>query len=100
MGVRVLPTPVRAPKGSSSCERIVRTARRECLDFMIPLSEGHLHYNHGRLHKSLGPGIPLPLDPLRDPSERSYGIPDDRRVRAQPVLGGLHHECSVEKLAA
>jgi len=28
MGVRVLRTPVRAPKGNSYCERIVRTARR------------------------------------------------------------------------
>jgi hypothetical protein len=32
----------RAPKGNSYCERLVRTVRRECLDFMIPLSEGHL----------------------------------------------------------
>jgi len=76
MGVRVLRTPVRAPKGNSYCERIVRTARRACLDFMIPFSAGHLrhtlvewaaHYNHGRPHRSLGPGIPLPLDPLPSP---------------------------------
>ena len=42
--------------------------RRECLDFMIPLGEKHLrrilaervtHYNRGRPHLSLGPGIPL-----------------------------------------
>ena len=40
---------------------------RECLDFMIPLGEKHLrrivaewvtHYNQGRPHLSLGPGIP------------------------------------------
>ena len=42
MGVRVLRTPVRAPKENSYCERIVRTARRECLDFMIPLGVRHL----------------------------------------------------------
>ena len=44
-----------------------RTVRRECLDFLIPLNEGHLrsllkewvtHYNRGRPHASLGPGIP------------------------------------------
>ena len=109
VGVRVLRTPVRAPKGNSLCERIVRTARRECLDFIIPFSEKHLkrtllervaHYNHGRPHKSLGPGIPVPLHPPPAPSEPRHQIPDDCRVRAKPVLGGLHHEYSLEKLAA
>jgi transposase InsO family protein len=109
MGVRVLPTPVRAPKGNSFCERIVRTARRECLDFIIPFSENHLkrtlpewvaHYNHGRPRKSLGPGIPVPLHPPPAPSERRHQIPEDCRVRAKPVLEGLHHEYSLEKLAA
>src|ERR1017187_5005275 len=41
-GVRVLKTPVRAPKANAFCERLVGTVRRECLDFLIPLSEGHL----------------------------------------------------------
>jgi hypothetical protein len=45
----------------------VGTIRRECLDFLIPLSESHLrvmlkqwvrHYNEGRPHMSLGPGLP------------------------------------------
>jgi transposase InsO family protein len=70
MGVRVLRTPVRSPKANCFCERLVRTVCRECLDFLIPLSENHLkhmlrewvaHYNHDRPHKSLGPGIPAPL---------------------------------------
>ena len=68
-GVRVLRTPVRAPKANAYCERLVGTIRRECLDFLIPLSEAHLrrilreyvrHYNRGRPHSSLGPGIPEP----------------------------------------
>jgi putative transposase len=68
-GVRVLRTPVRAPKANAYCERLVGTIRRECLDFLIPLSEVHLkrilreyvrHYNRGRPHSSLGPGIPEP----------------------------------------
>ena len=42
MGVRVLRTPVRSPKANGYCERVVRTARQECLDFLIPLSENHL----------------------------------------------------------
>jgi transposase InsO family protein len=58
LGVRVLRTPVRAPKANATCERLVGTVRRECLDFMIPLGERHLrqvlkswttHYNHASL---------------------------------------------------
>jgi transposase InsO family protein len=41
-GLRVLRTPVRAPKANAYCERLIGTVRRECLDFMIPLNEPHL----------------------------------------------------------
>ncbi len=41
-GFRVLRTPVRAPQANAYCERLVGTLRRECLDFLIPLSESHL----------------------------------------------------------
>ena len=90
MGVRVLRTAVRSPKANGYCERIVRTVRRECLDFLIPLSENHLkrtlvewvaHYNHGRPHRSLGPGIPLPLEPLPEPSPRRHHIPNNCGLR-------------------
>jgi putative transposase len=66
-GLRVLRTPVRAPKANAYCERLIGTMRRECLDFMIPMNERHLrktlrswmlHYNKGRPHSALGPGIP------------------------------------------
>ncbi len=49
------------------CERVIGTVRRECLDWLIPLSESHLrfilkswiaHYNGGPPHMSLGPGTP------------------------------------------
>ena len=36
-GIRVLKTPVRAPKANAFCERLIGTIRRECLDFLIPL---------------------------------------------------------------
>jgi transposase InsO family protein len=54
MGLRVLRTPVRAPQANAFCERLIGTIRRECLDFMIPMSERHVrvilrewvgHYN-------------------------------------------------------
>ena len=63
----VLRTPLKSPQANAHCERLVGTVRRECLDFLIPLTEKHLrrllhewvrHYNGGRPHRSLGPGIP------------------------------------------
>jgi putative transposase len=109
MGVRVLRTPVRSPQANCFCERLVRSARGECLDFLIPLSENHLkgmlsewvaHYNHGRAHSSLGPGIPAPLTATPAVSADRHEMPRDHRVLAKSVLGGLHHEYSLQKLAA
>ena len=71
LGVRVLRTPVRAPKANSICERLGGSLRRECLDFLIPFNERHLqmtvrdwaiHYNRGRPHSVLGPGLPPSTD--------------------------------------
>jgi putative transposase len=42
MSLQVLKTPVRAPQANAYCERFIRTARRECLDWIIPLNERHL----------------------------------------------------------
>jgi hypothetical protein len=42
MSLRVLKTPVRAPQANAHSERFIGTARRECLDWMIPLNERHL----------------------------------------------------------
>jgi putative transposase len=39
MGLTVLRTPVQAPQANAFCERLVGTIRRECLDFLIPLTE-------------------------------------------------------------
>ena len=50
-------SPPHSPKANAICERVIGTIRRECLDWLIPLSESHLrsilrswvgHYNHGR----------------------------------------------------
>ena len=41
-GLRVLGTPYQSPQGNSICERVIGTLRRECLDFVIPLTENHL----------------------------------------------------------
>ncbi len=38
LGLRVLKTPVRSPQANAICERLLGTLRRECLDFLIPLT--------------------------------------------------------------
>ena len=110
LGVEAMKTPVGAPKANAYCERLIGTMRRECLDFLIPLGERHvrrllrewvLHYNHGRPHLSLGPGVPDPppaLVFLR--SMDRHELPRGYRVRKKPILAGLHHEYRLEKAAA
>jgi len=41
-GVRVLKSPPRSPNANAACERLIGTIRRECLDWLIPISENHL----------------------------------------------------------
>jgi transposase InsO family protein len=109
MGLAVLRTPVRAPQANAFCERLIGTIRRECLDFVVPMNDRHLravlrawcsHYNRGRPHASLGPGIPERS--LDDWTGKSTGhrLPDGYRVAALPILGGLHHEYCLEREAA
>jgi putative transposase len=105
-----LHTPARAPKANAYCERLVGTIRRECLDFMIPLGEKHLrrilaewvtHYNQGRPHLSLGPGIPeAPAVFLALQSHDRHSFAQDCKVVARAVLGDLHHEYRWERMAA
>src|SRR5437016_11912160 len=42
MGLTVLKTPVRAPQANAFCERVIGTIRRECLDFIVAINEGHV----------------------------------------------------------
>lgn len=103
-GLRVLRTPARAPQANAYCERLVGTVRRECLDFMIPLGERHLsrilaewvnHYNQGRPHSSLGPGIPEPVQmclPQQPNAYDRHSSAGNCEVAARAILGGLHHE--------
>src|SRR6202011_5359212 len=103
LGVKVLKSPPRNPMANAICERVIGTIRRECLDWLIPLSECHLrrtlkswirHYNTGRPHMALGPGVPDP------PLTNLYHTNPNSRLRrgesyavsANPILGGLHHE--------
>jgi hypothetical protein len=42
MGLEVLRSPICSPKANATCERLIGTIRRECLDWIIPMSEAHL----------------------------------------------------------
>jgi transposase InsO family protein len=94
-GIRVVRTPVRAPKANAYAERWVRTVRTECLDWLLIRSRGHLervlavyveHYNSARPHRSLDLQTPLPA---HRPSARAGSIGQIDRVDR---LGGLIHE--------
>jgi hypothetical protein len=58
------------------------------------------HYNHGRVHMSLGPGIPAPIHPSPLQTEHRHQLPQGHRVRRKAVLGGPHHEYWLEEVAA
>ena len=109
LGVRVLHTPLRAPKAIAVCERLGGSLRRECLDFLIPFKERHLkltirdwavHYNRGRPHSALGPGVPEPMSERVLPNEDRHRLPVGYRIVRRSVLGGLHHEYGLVKEAA
>ena len=111
LGLDVLRSPFASPKANSVCERVIGTIRRECLDWMIPISEAHLrsilrewvaHYNGGRPHSALGPGVPGPPGgSVRqpEPESRHRWMPG-ALVRAKSILGGLHHEYSLAEAPA
>jgi transposase InsO family protein len=109
LGVRVLRTPIQAPMANAVCERLGGSLRRECLDFLIPFNERHLkltvkrwvaHYNRGRPHSSLGPGIPEPNQATVPTGDQRHELPTGHTVVKRAVLGGLHHEYSLVKEAA
>jgi transposase InsO family protein len=94
--IRIVRTPIQVPEANGMAERFVRTARSECLDWLLILNPPHLeraltafidHYNGWRPHRSLN---------LAPPNGRTLAatwtgtqpITLNRRDR----LGGLLHE--------
>jgi putative transposase len=107
-GIHVLRSPVRMPTANAHCERLIGTIRRECLDYVIPLDGCHLrrilrewtcHYNAGRPHRSLGPGIPDRRNETSVAGNHTNGQHLASRIIAKAILGGLHHEYRSEQAA-
>jgi putative transposase len=71
-GVRIIKTPVRAPRANAIAERWIASARRECPDRMLVTGERHLrlvlseyadHYNSHRPHRALQQDPPAGREP-------------------------------------
>ena len=93
---RIIRTPIRVPEANGIAERFVRTARSECLDWLLIANERHLecalntfidHYNGWRPHRSLSLRPPNG----RPPIERWSGT-EPMAVKRRDRLGGLLHE--------
>jgi putative transposase len=94
--VKVIETPVRAPRANAFAERWIRTVRTECLDWTLVLGRRHLervlrtyvrHYNEARPHRGLDLTTPEPCWPAP-----ARWVADSARVRRHDLLGGLIHE--------
>ena len=92
--VRIIQTPVRAPRANAIAERFVGSIRRELLDRILITNQRHAasvlrqyehHYNDHRPHRALGQAAPL--RPLPHHTTREI-----QNVRRHDRLGGLIHE--------
>jgi putative transposase len=97
--LEIIRTPVRAPKANAIAERFVRTARAECLDWLLIVGRRHLeqvlrvfvaHYNCHRAHRSLNL---IPPDP-KTTTPRDVNASRLQQLRRTDRLGGLIHEYS------
>jgi hypothetical protein len=94
-GIRILRTPIRAPRANAFAERFVRTVRSDCLDHVLIYGRRHLehvlriylsHYTEEPPHRGLH---------LATPAGNCWGTtgqPERGRVERRDVLGGLIHE--------
>jgi putative transposase len=90
--IELLKTPVEAPRANAFCGRFLGSLRRECLDYMLILSERHLrrivtdyvtYFNQARPHQGIDQRIPCGPPRPDHPDGELVGL---------PVLGGLHHD--------
>ena len=90
LGIEEVLTASRSPWQNPYCEPLIGTLRRELLNHVIVLCEGHLKkllrefitYYPARTHRSLEQNAPDP---------RAVELPQQGEVIAIPYVGGLHH---------
>jgi hypothetical protein len=92
--IRIIKTPVRAPRANAIAERFVGTIRRELLDRLLIINQRHAaavlqeferHYNSHRPHRALGQAAPSRPLPRRTTTEI-------HKIERHDRLGGLVHE--------
>jgi putative transposase len=92
--IRIVKTPVRAPRANAIAERFVGTVRRELLDRVLIINQPHAaavlreferHYNDHRPHRTLGQAVPSGPLPHRSRTELY-------KVRRRDRCNGLIHE--------
>src|SRR6516165_8008344 len=92
-GLQPKRTSSHAPWQNGTAERWIGSCRRELLDHIIALNEGHLtgllrdyvsYYHQDRVHDSLGKDAPEGRPVERKPKANATAI-------SPPRLGGLHH---------
>jgi putative transposase len=97
-GTRIVRTAVQAPRMNATCERLVGTLRREVLDRVLILGEGHLrailaeyqvHYNTARPHQGIAQRVP---DGRHNDGHPHVAGLDRERILRKPVLDGLINE--------
>jgi transposase InsO family protein len=94
MGIRDKPIAPGSPWQNGFAERLIGSIRRECVDHVVALGEGHLrriltkyaaYYNRLRTHRSLNKDAPI-----------HRAIQRVGPIGSAPVLGGLyHHYCRI-----
>jgi transposase InsO family protein len=92
LGIKEVITAPRSPWQNPYAERVIGPLRRELLDHVIVMNEGHLrrllrrfvgeYYHPCRTHLSLGKDAP---------EQRAVEPPEMGEVIELPLVGGLHH---------
>ena len=94
-GIKLLKTPVQAPRANAICERFLRSVRQECINHLLILHEKQLqrvlneyvaYFNRARPHQGIQQQLP-----------EAYGSSGSSpyqgtKVNAVPILVGLHHD--------
>ena len=95
IGARVILTPVRSPRANAFAERFVRTARSECLDWLLIRGELHLdrvlrefveHYNNERPHRGTDLEVSVAYSALRKFTNFDRGPPSRPARRPGPPV--------------
>ena len=93
--IKILKTPVHAPRANAVCERFLRNVRQECLDHLFIFDEKQLqrvlnayvaYFNQARPHQGIGQQIPHSSGSSLATAHKGT------KVVAVPILAGLHHD--------